>query len=88
MTTRRPARTDWDRPALRRAPAIGLLVLLSGGLSGCGDPDGGGGGGGGYVAQQTSPAPARTDQQRQTSGDQSLDVDALNRGTGKGDGPT
>ena len=42
------------RPVARRAPAIGLLIMLAWALTGCGDPDGGGGGGGGYVAQQRS----------------------------------
>ncbi len=59
MTSRPPARTTHrNRPALRRAPAVGLLVLLTWGLTGCGDPDDGGGGGGGYVAQQASTAPS------------------------------
>ena len=57
MTSRRPARkAHRNRSALRRAPVVGLLVLLTVGLAGCGDPDGGGGGGGGYVAQQAAPA--------------------------------
>ncbi len=60
MTSRPPARTAHrHHPALRRAPAVGLLVLLTWGLTGCGDPDGGGGGGGGgYVAQQAAAAPS------------------------------
>ncbi len=58
IITRPPARNAHrNHPALRRAAAVGLLVLLTWGLTGCGDPDGGGGGGGGYVAQQASLAP-------------------------------
>ena len=59
MTTRLPARNvQWKGLVLRLAAALGLLVLLASGLTGCGDPDDdGGGGGGGYVAQQTTPAP-------------------------------
>ena len=57
MTSPLPARkTLRHSPAVRRAPVVGLLVLLTVGLAGCGDPDGGGGGGGGYVAQQAAPA--------------------------------
>jgi hypothetical protein len=57
MTSRPPARTAHrHHPALRRAPAVGLLVLLTWGLTGCGDPDDDGGGGG-YVTQQASAAP-------------------------------
>ncbi len=59
MTLRPSARTAHrHHPVLRRALAVGLLVLLTWGATGCGDPDDdGGGGGGGYVAQQASAAP-------------------------------
>jgi hypothetical protein len=57
MTTRlRGRNVQWKGLVLRLAPALGLLVLLASGLTGCGDPDDDGGGGG-YVAQQTPPAP-------------------------------
>ena len=62
MTPRRAGRTARrDRRGARPATLVGLLVLLTCGLTGCGDPDGGGGGGGGYVAQSAAQAPARTD---------------------------
>lgn len=55
----RPPALDAHRthPAVRRAPVVGLLVLLACGLTGCGDPDGGGGGGG-YFAQPATSAPS------------------------------
>lgn len=57
MTSRLPTSTaHHNNPAVRRAAVVGLLVLLTCGLTGCGDPDGGGGGGG-YVAQQATSAP-------------------------------
>ncbi len=49
------------RPVQLRTSVAAVLVLLSFGLAGCGDPDDGGGGGG-YVAQQLTghaPAPVR-----------------------------
>ena len=54
--TRRPPAGSAHRthPAVRRAPVVTLLVMLTCALAGCGDPDGGGGGGGGYVAQQAT----------------------------------
>lgn len=51
MNPRPPGRNAHRKHfAVRRARVVGLLVLLTCGLPGCGDPDGDGGGG--YVAQQ------------------------------------
>ena len=56
MNPRPPAgNAHRNLPAVRRVHVVGLLVLLTFGLTGCGDPDGGGGGGS-YVAQQPSSA--------------------------------
>lgn len=53
MTTRPDVRNAHRlHLARRRGAAVGLLVLLLAGLTGCGDP--GGGGGGGYVVQRAS----------------------------------
>ena len=54
MTTQPPAPSVHEGHPVHRRPFALALLLLIGGLTGCGDPDGGGGGGGGYVVQQAS----------------------------------
>jgi hypothetical protein len=55
MTVQRAnLRTRAARPLRIRVVTVALVVLVSGGLAACGDPDDGDDGGGGYVTGQAT----------------------------------